>query len=114
MPPIAPSSHRAHRRRCRILAAAAAKLDATDTKFVAFWQALQGVLDENRTSKVIVFTTFRKTIAFLERELRRLGVRPVVLHGDVKPEDRNQRIGTFREEPGLRVMLTTEVGVRGT
>lgn len=95
------------------LAAAAERLGPTDSKFERFWGALRGILEENTTSKVIVFTTFRRTIAYLERELRRRGVIPLVIHGDVKPEDRTRLIGAFEESPDQRVLLTTEVGSEG-
>ena len=81
---------------------AAAALGATDSKFETFSGALRGVLDENDHSKVIVFTFFRRTIAYLERELARRGVSPVVIHGDVKPDERAGGSPHFQERPTAR------------
>ena len=95
------------------LAAAAAALGATDSKFAAFLEALRGVLGENDHSKVIVFTFFRRTIAYLERQLRKEGVQVVVVNGDVKPDERARRIAAFQDSSTTRVLLTTEVGAEG-
>ena len=95
------------------LAAAANAVGKTDSKFNSFLTSLTEVLNENATSKMIVFTNFRRTLSYLERALTARGIKPTVIHGDVKPEDRAMRIGVFRDDPKSRVLLSTEVGSEG-
>ena len=92
---------------------AAQALGSTDSKLASFMETLHEVLGENDTSKIIVFTFFRRTLAYLERALRQAGLRVTTIHGDVKPQERSHRIGRFREDAETRVLLTTEVGSEG-
>lgn len=88
---------------------AALSLGEVDTKFDAFLGALDEMVRPDRP--VLVFTFSRPVIAYLHRRLRnRLSVE--VLHGDVSPLDRRQRISGFRDGK-YDVMLATRVASEG-
>lgn len=67
--------------------------------------------------KVLVFSTFRHTIAYLERACTGHGVRVGVMHGDVPDDDRRavrRRFKLGRSDPqALDVMISSEIGTEG-
>lgn len=85
----------------------------TDSKYEAFLQALQMAIRERPDSKIIVFSYFRRTLAYLERRLKAAGIYPVQINGTVSPHDRTGIIERFRADPAVQVMLTSEVGSEG-
>ena len=88
---------------------AARALGEVDTKFDEFVEALDEMVRRDR--RVLVFTFSRPVVAYLHRRLRSR-FRVEVLHGDVSPVDRRQRIAGFRD--GLYdVMLATRVASEG-
>ncbi|MCC6174553.1 MAG: DEAD/DEAH box helicase family protein [Chloroflexi bacterium] len=91
----------------------AQRLGSTDSKFSVFEGALRDVLAEPETTKILVFSYFRGTLEYLERELARRGVRVGVIHGGVKIDDRMAIIDRFRSEADFRVLLSSEVGAEG-
>ncbi|MBI2776622.1 MAG: DEAD/DEAH box helicase [Chloroflexi bacterium] len=92
---------------------AARALGPVDSKFEMFRNSLSGVLDADGASKILVFSYFRRTLAYLERELIKAGIPVLVIHGGVPPIDRARVIDLFREDPNMRVLLTSEVGAEG-
>jgi hypothetical protein len=72
---------------------------------------------EDGPGKLLVFTSFRKTIAYLERALRNAGTRIAVVHGDVDDDERQILRARFRlprvERDAIDVLLSTEVGAEG-
>ncbi|MEN7972687.1 MAG: SNF2-related protein [Verrucomicrobiota bacterium] len=68
-------------------------------------------------SKLMVFSTFRHTLGYLEKRLRRGGIRVGLVHGSVKDEDRlvlRQRFELPQDDSdAVDVMLFSEVGCEG-
>lgn len=95
---------------------AARMLDPADPKLDAF---LAIVRDKQAlpNNKLLVFTSFRHTLFYLERNLLAAGIRVGVIHGGVADEDRRdirQRFAQAREQADtLDVLLSTEVGSEG-
>ena len=95
---------------------AARMLDPADPKLDAFLAIIRDkqALPNN---KLLVFTSFRHTLFYLERNLLAAGIRIGVIHGGVADEDRRdirQRFAQAREQPDtLDVLLSTEVGSEG-
>ena len=73
--------------------------------------------DEHGPRKLLVFTFFRRTLAYLARALEGHGVRFAVVHGDVDDDDRQELRARFRldrsEPTAIDVLLSTEVGAEG-
>ena len=95
---------------------AAKMLDPADPKLDAFLAIVREKRDLPN-NKLLVFTSFRHTLAYLERNLLAAGVRVGVIHGGVPDEDRRdirQRFAQDKESADtVDVMLSTEVGSEG-
>ncbi|GMU52609.1 MAG: hypothetical protein AMXMBFR33_17550 [Candidatus Xenobia bacterium] len=84
----------------------------TDTKFDLFWQQLQLQIEAGQ-KKVVVFSFFRRTLAYLDDSLRSKGLKTFRLDGSVPPERREQLVEEFRDTPDPAVLLSSEVGGEG-
>ena len=91
-------------------------LDAKDKKL----KALRDVIDEREplsNNKIMVFSSFRHTLAYLYKHLKSDGIRVGMIHGDVPDEERlnlRHRFEMHRsEEKCLDLMLFSEVGCEG-
>ncbi len=95
---------------------AARMLDPADPKLDAF---LAIVRDKQTlpNNKLLVFTSFRHTLFYLDRNLLAAGIRVGVIHGKVADEDRRdirQRFAQSKEQPDtLDILLSTKVGSEG-
>ena len=67
--------------------------------------------------RLLVFSAFRHTLTYLERALRRQGVRVGLIHGDVDGGDRRALRRAFALDPtdpdAVDVLLSSEVGSEG-
>ena len=95
--------------RARLLSQADPKLDRLLTIV-----AEKGKMANRR---LLIFSAFRHTLAYLEGALRGQGVRVGLIHGDVADEDRRQLRRSFALEPAdpeaIDVLLSSEVGSEG-
>lgn len=84
-----------------------------------FDQVLEVVKKKQRLpkNKIIIFSTFRYTLAYIKTKLENEGLRVAQIDGDVRDEDRQKLRGRFmlpKDNPSsLDVMLFTEVGSEG-
>jgi SNF2 family DNA or RNA helicase len=88
--------------------------ESNDSKFAELAKILapNGMLKAE--SKLVVFSYFRGTLAYLERRLNALGVHCCVLHGGINDiAERQELIDHFRSAEGPRVLLSSEVGSEG-
>lgn len=72
---------------------------------------LKRLLRSEKDEKILVFTQFRRTLEFLEQELRAEGLHPAVFHGSLPPKAKDQAIEEFRHR--RRILLSTEAGGEG-
>ena len=94
----------------------AAQLPTEDPKL----ERLTKIIDEKSTManpRLLVFSSFRHTIHYLERALRAGGIRVGVVHGDV-PDDERRRLRAAFAAPSeaadsIDVLLSSEVGSEG-
>jgi superfamily II DNA or RNA helicase len=91
-----------------------------DTKYEALREILRGIWAEQPDAKVIIFTFFVSTSKYLEGRLLSEGVGVGRIAGDVpsnpmRPEDdvRAKVIETFKSDPSVKVLVSTEVGSEG-
>jgi ATP-dependent helicase HepA len=85
----------------------------TDSKFEVFWEALQEVLNDDPNSKVLIFSFFVGTIEHVQNELMKRGVKSRAIHGKYKVIDRQKTIEEFRDDPSIRVLVSSDVGSEG-
>lgn len=85
----------------------------TDSKFEVFWGALKKVLDDDPKSKVLVFSFFVGTIEHVGDELKKRGVNARTIHGGIAVTNRQKIIEEFRDDPSIRVLVSSDVGSEG-
>jgi len=89
-------------------------LPPTDAKLTSLLKMLR------EQEKVVVFSYFKRSLRYMERALNAAGIGCVRIDGDVpanphdpENDERLQRILRFRDDPGVRVLLSSEVGSEG-
>jgi superfamily II DNA or RNA helicase len=87
-------------------------LEAHDTKFELLFGTLKEFFKLNPDQKIIIFSSFRRTIDYLTWRLAERVVATMQLHGGIK-EDRQATVGRFADAAGATVLLTSEVGGEG-
>lgn len=110
---LAEADRSAHVRPSHGVLEAANALDESDSKFELLMEILERVADEGPESKVLLFSFFRGTLAYLAEQLRRRGFRPLVIHGEIKMPDRYRIIDEFKNSPEHQILLSSEVGAEG-
>jgi len=88
------------------------ELKSNDSKKHLLIQALEQTWDQFPEEKLIVFSSFRRTIDYLAEELRRFGVAVFGMHGSsAKP--REITLAEFEAYIGPAILLTSEIGGEG-
>jgi superfamily II DNA or RNA helicase len=89
-----------------------AALETNDTKLRCLLDALRQNWAADPKEKVIVFSSFKITLDYLARRLKKEGCAVDVMHGGVK-EERTSILARFQTADGPSVLLTSEVGGEG-
>lgn len=91
-----------------------------DSKFEKLLEILAKVQAEESGAKVLIFTFFVGTARYLQKQLTDRGILALRIAGDVpsdpkRPErdERGKVITQFRDDPRVRVLVSTEVGSEG-
>lgn len=94
----------------------AEQLDNKDPKADAFMQVVVDKLAMQK-NKILVFSTFRHTLAYLKRRLEMAGVRFGLVHGGIPDDERAVLRARFalakEDEHAIDVLLSSEVGCEG-
>lgn len=86
-------------------------LEEQDTKFQKFQRVLNDQIALAPKEKIVVFSTFRPTIRYLERRISEAGFKALTLHGDTA--DRRDVLKKFETDPKILVLLASEVASEG-
>jgi SNF2 family DNA or RNA helicase len=96
------------------------RLERNDSKWASLVSALKGLYKTEPGCKVILFSYFKKTLAYLQDRLNQIGIQSVVISGDVPTSSddpdrdlRGRRLESFRSDPKIQILLSTEVGNEG-
>ena len=84
-----------------------------DSKFDVLRDALNVRFEREPEAKVIIFSYFKKTLAYLARRLSEAGFGLVMIHGDVPMAERLDLIENFKSNHTMRILLSSEVGAEG-
>ena len=89
-----------------------------DTKLSVFLTTLDTIWQEDEGagrphSKVVVFSFFKRTLAYLDERLDEVGYPHQLISGDVPILEREERIESFLASPDANVLLSSEVGGEG-
>ncbi len=87
--------------------------ETPDSKFDVLLDGLRVRFEREPNAKIIIFSYFKKTLAYLNRRLSKEGFAPALIHGDIPMEERQKLIETFRTNPSRRILLSSEVGSEG-
>lgn len=74
---------------------------------------LQALLKAESKEKMIIFSYYRGTLAYLQRKFEEFGEAVTVIHGGIPVENRWNEIESFRSSSGPRILLASEVGSEG-
>ncbi len=98
----------------------AVSFSGRDSKFQKLREILGNVWAEEPDAKVLIFTFFVGTAKYLERRLAEDGHSTLRISGEIpstprRPEndERGKRMRQFREDPSIKVLVSTEVGSEG-
>lgn len=99
------------------LRAMAGQLPDGDPKYDALDEIVQTTMNASGPGKVLIFSFFLHTLAYLERRLRTDGYRVATITGRVPDEEREHLRERFRlpkeHQEAIDVLLSSEVGTEG-
>lgn len=88
------------------------RLRQVDSKFALLLRELQSLWQEEPSTKLIIFSSFKATLNYLQGRLVEAGVPCELMHGSVR-EPRDVILSRFRQREGRCVLLSSEVGSEG-
>jgi len=86
---------------------------STNVKGEKLLEAMASLLKEEPDAKILVFTGFRSTQAYLAELLRGRGYGVVCLNGSMTREEKDAACMTWRDDAKKGIMVSTEVGGEG-
>ena len=89
-----------------------ASLREHDSKYERFRSVVKDYLTENVAEKIVVFSFFRGTLAYLADRLAEDGIKAQVLVGGIR-ETKQQVIDRFRDDLTIKILLSSEVASEG-
>lgn len=87
-------------------------LERSDSKLRRLKAVLEDFFAASPGEKVVLFTSFRVTAKYLSEKLSAAGIPAMLLWGNMQ-ESKQDLINQFRDQPGLRVLVSTEVASEG-
>jgi superfamily II DNA or RNA helicase len=88
------------------------ELENNDSKFERLTKVLKKLFKEQPTQKVILFSTYRSTAAYLVDRLNKAKITSSLLWGNSN-RPKQEIIDEFRENQEIRVLVSTEVAAEG-
>jgi SNF2 family DNA or RNA helicase len=89
------------------------KLFNTDSKFEQFYHSVKKILDEERDTKILVFSFFRDTVNYLYSKLESRGIPCLKMHGAFSVLERKKIVDRFQDSNIERILVTSDVGAEG-
>ncbi len=87
-------------------------LAGSDTKYRRLISELRHLWKTEAGAKIIVFSSFKPTLRYLQDRLRQEGIGTELLHGSVN-RPRAEILARFENTESIRVLLSSEVGSEG-
>ena len=84
-----------------------------DGKYAKLRDTLRDYFNNDSPKKAVLFSEFKGTLAYLEERLADDGVRGIVLKGGLTTGEKTDIVREFRDNPDVRVLLSSEVGGEG-
>lgn len=87
-------------------------LERMDSKYNALLEKLKAFFKGNPKKKVILFSFYRSTVNYLKRRFDEDGIKACALMGG-GTVDKYEVMQQFKDDPSIRIMISTEVGSEG-
>ena len=87
--------------------------DGMDSKYGHLSKALADIREKEPATKCLIFAFYKGTLRYLSKRLSTDGFANVVLSGDVPVTERTGVIDTFRDDPGVPILLSSRIGGEG-
>jgi len=87
-------------------------LEGMDSKYSALLEKLKAFFKDNPEKKIILFSFYRNTVNYLKRRFDEDGIKACALMGG-GTVDKYELLQQFRDDPSIRIMISTEVGSEG-
>lgn len=87
-------------------------LERDDSKYERLQRVLSEFLKSHPKEKIVLFTTFRQTAIYLVDRLNKFGITSTLIWGNMS-RPKQEVIDDFREDPKMRVLVSTEVAAEG-
>ena len=91
----------------------AEKLDYPDSKTKKFLEEMTNIKQKGNIKKIIIFSFFKRTLKYLEKKLKEIGIDTIRIDGDVPFEERETLLTDFEIKEEFIVLLSSEVGGEG-
>ena len=91
----------------------ATKLNEPDSKTTRFLEEIKKIQQNGKIKKLIVFSFFKRTLKYLERKLREIGIFVLRMDGDVSFDERETLLNEFEQREDFTILLSSEVGGEG-
>lgn len=88
------------------------ELKRCDSKYKEFLHSIKTLLQQNKEEKIIVFSFYRGTNAYLEERLKEDGINVVAIKGGMGPL-KDEILERFRTDNRINVLISSEVGSEG-
>ena len=88
------------------------RLTEVDTKFRLLVRELRNLWEIDAKAKIIVFSSFKPTLHYLQDQLLKKGIKTELLHGSVT-RPRAAILARFERADDIQVLLSSEVGSEG-
>lgn len=89
-----------------------ADLITVDSKATTLLSFVEGILGQDPTEKVLIFTEYRDTLEYLCSLFRERGWQPVVIHGSMSMTERREAEERFKQ-PDANLMVATDAAGEG-
>ncbi len=113
---LSPAAAREEVNTLRDLAARARSVtDPCDSKARELLSAVETILEHDAKEKVLIFTQFLETQAYLRRLFEQKGYRVAIFRGESGSSNysKQEEFRRFKQDPNVRVMISTRVGGEG-
>ncbi|MBD3249175.1 hypothetical protein GF336_03960 [Candidatus Woesearchaeota archaeon] len=91
----------------------AQKLQDPDSKTQKFLEEMTKIKQKGNIKKIIIFSFFKRTLRYLEKKLKEIGINIIRIDGDVPFEERETLLTDFEMKEDFIVLLSSEVGGEG-
>jgi SNF2 family DNA or RNA helicase len=86
-------------------------LSSRDSKYKALYELLDEIRTKTPLTKIVLFSFFRETLAYLNEKLSADGFSCMLFRGGIK--NKTAVITEFKDSPSIQVLLSSEIGSEG-